>query len=67
MPLGGVRRSLCWRAEQEIVVADPLAGMLAPGTGAIGAAERRQVGSGTARSRARAVVKVPAQGQRVGR
>ena len=41
--------------------------MLAPGSGAVGEAERRQVGSGIARSRARAAVKLTAQGQRAGR
>jgi len=46
---------------------EALAGMLAPGTGAVGGAERRQVGSGIARSRARAAVKLTAQGQRAGR
>ena len=46
---------------------EALAGMLAPGSGAVGEAERRQVGSGIARSRARAAVKLTAQGQRAGR
>ena len=57
--LGGLTRG--------IEVAGPFAGMLAPGTGAFGEAERRQVGSGIARSRASAAVKLTAHGQRVGR